>query len=194
MKILGSGPAASRAGPDSSCGDGRMGRRDGWAGRWETCRDLIPAGSVFASLAEHRGELSPAEMFADMYPSANGRPSMRRRSWLPRSPCRPCTGCRTSRRSRNCGASCGGRQDAGWAFSGGIQLQGLNNQVRTCLLALGLAGDLCQQGFCWSRAVDSGAWWSSLVAIGHCRATSDGPGTALLWRARLTPAPLMRPV
>ncbi|MBE1593923.1 IS1182 family transposase [Streptomyces stelliscabiei] len=43
---------------------------------WETCRDLIPAGSVFAFLAGHRGELFPAEMFADMYPSANGRPSM----------------------------------------------------------------------------------------------------------------------
>ncbi len=43
---------------------------------WETCRDLIPAGSVFAFLAEHRGRLFPAEMFADMYPSANGRPSM----------------------------------------------------------------------------------------------------------------------
>ena len=43
---------------------------------WETCRDLIPAGSVFAFLAEHRGELFPAGMFADMYPSANGRPSM----------------------------------------------------------------------------------------------------------------------
>ncbi|MCX4391409.1 MULTISPECIES: IS1182 family transposase [unclassified Streptomyces] len=43
---------------------------------WETCRDLIPAGSVFAFLAEHRGRLFPAQMFADMYPSANGRPSM----------------------------------------------------------------------------------------------------------------------
>jgi transposase len=43
---------------------------------WETCRDLIPAGSVFAFLAEHRGRLFPARMFADMYPSANGRPSM----------------------------------------------------------------------------------------------------------------------
>jgi nucleotide-binding universal stress UspA family protein/transposase len=37
---------------------------------------LIPAGSVFAFLAEHRGELFPAAMFVDMYPSANGRPSM----------------------------------------------------------------------------------------------------------------------
>jgi IS5 family transposase len=43
---------------------------------WETCRDLIPAGSVFAFLAEHRGALFPAAMFADMYPSRNGRPSM----------------------------------------------------------------------------------------------------------------------
>ncbi|MCX4641626.1 MULTISPECIES: IS1182 family transposase [unclassified Streptomyces] len=53
-----------------------------WAGEtigpdvWETCRDLIPAGSVFAFLAEHRSALFEAEMFADMYPSANGRPSM----------------------------------------------------------------------------------------------------------------------
>ncbi|GAA3359842.1 hypothetical protein GCM10017744_080290 [Streptomyces antimycoticus] len=43
---------------------------------WETCRGLIPVGSVFAFLAEHRGRLFPAQMFADMYPSANGRPSM----------------------------------------------------------------------------------------------------------------------
>jgi Transposase DDE domain/Transposase domain (DUF772) len=43
---------------------------------WETCRELIPVGSVFAFLAEHREVLFPAEMFADMYPSANGRPSM----------------------------------------------------------------------------------------------------------------------
>ena len=43
---------------------------------WETCRDLIPAGSVFAFLAEHRDGLFPAGMFADMYPSPNGRPSM----------------------------------------------------------------------------------------------------------------------
>ena len=53
-----------------------------WAGEtvgpdvWETCRELIPVGSVFAFLAEHRGALFPAAMFADMYPSANGRPSM----------------------------------------------------------------------------------------------------------------------
>jgi hypothetical protein len=43
---------------------------------WVTCRELIPAGSVFAFLAEHRETLFPASMFADMYPSSNGRPSM----------------------------------------------------------------------------------------------------------------------
>ena len=53
-----------------------------WAGElvgpdvWATCRELIPAGSVFAFLTEHREALFPASMFADMYPSANGRPSM----------------------------------------------------------------------------------------------------------------------
>jgi hypothetical protein len=43
---------------------------------WEMCRELIPAGSVFAFLAEHREALFPAQMFADMYPSPNGRPSL----------------------------------------------------------------------------------------------------------------------
>lgn len=53
-----------------------------WAGGmvgpdvWETCRELIPAGSVYAFLAEHREALFPTEFFADMYPSANGRPSL----------------------------------------------------------------------------------------------------------------------
>jgi Transposase domain (DUF772) len=43
---------------------------------WLTCRELIPAGSVFAFLAGHREALFPAGMFADMYPSPNGRPSL----------------------------------------------------------------------------------------------------------------------
>jgi hypothetical protein len=43
---------------------------------WQTCRELIPQGSVFAFLAEHRHALFPETMFADMYPSSNGRPSM----------------------------------------------------------------------------------------------------------------------
>jgi len=43
---------------------------------WTTCRQLIPADSVFAFLAEHRQTLFPPAMFTDMYPSPNGRPSM----------------------------------------------------------------------------------------------------------------------
>ena len=37
---------------------------------------LLPAGSVFAFLAAHRHRLFPAEMFADLFPSARGRPSL----------------------------------------------------------------------------------------------------------------------
>lgn len=36
---------------------------------------LVPAGSVYAFLAEHRSRLFPDEMFADMFPSSRGRPS-----------------------------------------------------------------------------------------------------------------------
>ncbi|WP_435832838.1 IS1182 family transposase [Nocardia vinacea] len=37
---------------------------------------LVPAGSVFAFLAEHRRELFPAVMFEDLFPSRTGRPSL----------------------------------------------------------------------------------------------------------------------
>lgn len=37
---------------------------------------LVPAGSVFAFLAEHRSRLFPDELFADLFPSGRGRPSI----------------------------------------------------------------------------------------------------------------------
>lgn len=37
---------------------------------------LVPAGSVFAFLASHRGEVFPPELFADLFPSMTGRPSL----------------------------------------------------------------------------------------------------------------------
>ena len=37
---------------------------------------LLPAGSVFAFLAEHRHQLFPDDMFADLFPSRRGRPSL----------------------------------------------------------------------------------------------------------------------
>ncbi len=40
------------------------------------CGHLVPAGSVYALLAEHRKRLFPDEMFADLFPSGRGRPSV----------------------------------------------------------------------------------------------------------------------
>ena len=49
--------------------------RDLWdAG--EVTGHLVPPGSVFAFLAEHRGELFPDEFTADLFPSQTGRPSL----------------------------------------------------------------------------------------------------------------------
>ena len=40
------------------------------------CRHLVPDDSVAGFLADHRGELFPDEMFADLFPSGRGRPSV----------------------------------------------------------------------------------------------------------------------
>ena len=40
------------------------------------CGHLLPAGSVVALLAEHRRVLFPDELFADLFPSGRGRPSV----------------------------------------------------------------------------------------------------------------------
>jgi IS5 family transposase len=40
------------------------------------CRQLVPEGSVEAFLADHRQELFPDELFADLFPSGKGRPSV----------------------------------------------------------------------------------------------------------------------
>ena len=37
---------------------------------------LLKAGSVFAFLSGHRAQLFPDEMFADLFPSGRGRPSV----------------------------------------------------------------------------------------------------------------------
>ena len=41
-----------------------------------TLGHLLPPGSVYAFLAEHRRELFPDAMFADLFPSHLGRPSV----------------------------------------------------------------------------------------------------------------------
>jgi IS5 family transposase len=40
------------------------------------CGHLVPAGSVYAFLAEHRRRIFPDELFADLFPSGRGRPSV----------------------------------------------------------------------------------------------------------------------
>lgn len=40
------------------------------------CGHLVPVGSVAAFLAEHRRRLFPDDMFADLFPSGRGRPSV----------------------------------------------------------------------------------------------------------------------
>jgi len=40
------------------------------------CRHLVDDGSVHAFLADHRHELFPDELFADLFPSGRGRPSV----------------------------------------------------------------------------------------------------------------------
>ena len=40
------------------------------------CRQLVPEGSVEAFLADHRKELFPDELFADLFVSRRGRPSI----------------------------------------------------------------------------------------------------------------------
>jgi IS5 family transposase len=40
------------------------------------CRQLVPEGSMYALLADHRRRLFPDELFADLFPSGRGRPSV----------------------------------------------------------------------------------------------------------------------
>src|SRR5204862_7318410 len=42
----------------------------------EIVGELVPAGSVFAFLAEHRGVLFDDGFIADLFPSKTGRPSL----------------------------------------------------------------------------------------------------------------------
>ena len=40
------------------------------------CRHLVADGSVHAFLADHRQQLFPDQLFADLFPSGRGRPSV----------------------------------------------------------------------------------------------------------------------
>src|SRR3954469_1741330 len=59
--------------------EGMQGRADpqrGLLGGGSVAGHLLPAGGVFAFLAAHRDELFPDAMFADLFPSGRGRPSV----------------------------------------------------------------------------------------------------------------------
>ncbi len=79
---------------------------------------LLEPGSVFALLAEHRDRLFPAELFADLFPSRRGRPSIPGevvasvivlQSLYGHSD----RGIRTARRSTRSPSTCGGKQRVG---------------------------------------------------------------------------------
>jgi len=56
-----------------------QGRSESGPQLWDTAAlvgHLVPAGSVYALLAEHRQVLFPDGMFADLFPSGRGRPSL----------------------------------------------------------------------------------------------------------------------
>lgn len=56
-----------------------QGRSNVDSGLWDTSAlvgHLVPAGSVYGFLAEHRQSLFPDGMFADLFPSGRGRPSI----------------------------------------------------------------------------------------------------------------------
>jgi hypothetical protein len=107
--------------PRGGCvGASAVGMHGEWAGEpvgpdvWETCRELIPAGSASAFLAEHRGVLFPAGMFADMYKSRNGRPGLPPQVLAATVALRALHGLSDFEtvQARNCGATCGGRSPA----------------------------------------------------------------------------------
>src|SRR3954464_4953650 len=83
---------------------------------------LLPSGSVYAFLAGHRRELFPDAMYADLFPSPLGRPSVPADvvaavlllQALEGRPDRGAGGAaRIERRSRRSPTTCGGRPPAG---------------------------------------------------------------------------------
>src|SRR5436305_13287275 len=70
---------------------------------------LVPAGSVFAFLAEHRSELFPDSFTADLFTSRTGRPSLSADLVGSVLVFRRCMTCRMGRRRKRCGLTSGGR-------------------------------------------------------------------------------------
>jgi hypothetical protein len=78
------------------------------------CRHLVEAGSVYAFLADHRKDLFPDELFADLFASGRGRPSVPADRVATVMVLQALEGCRIGRRSRSFGRTSLGRLPAGW--------------------------------------------------------------------------------
>ena len=77
---------------------------------------LLPEGSVFAFLATERLRLFPAEMFADLFPSGRGRPSIPAEVIASVIVLQTLHGFRTVRLRMRSPSTCGGRQRVGIAI------------------------------------------------------------------------------
>lgn len=75
----------------------------------EVAGHLVPAGSVFAFLAEHRAELFPDSFTADLFASRTGRPSLPADLVGSVLVLQALYACRTGRRRKRCGSTFGGR-------------------------------------------------------------------------------------
>jgi hypothetical protein len=78
------------------------------------CRHLVDAGSVYAFLADHRKELFPDELFADLFPSGRGRPSVPADQVATVMVLQALEGLSVGRRPRSFGRTLLGRSPAGW--------------------------------------------------------------------------------
>ena len=78
------------------------------------CRHLVAEGSVYAFLADHRGDLFPDVLFADLLPSGRGRPSVPADQLATVMVLRALEGCRTGRRPRSFARTSSGRWPVGW--------------------------------------------------------------------------------
>ena len=78
------------------------------------CRHLVDEGSVYGFLADHRKDLFPDELFADLFPSDRGRPSVPADQVATVMVLQALEGCRTGRRPPSFGGTSPGRLPAGW--------------------------------------------------------------------------------
>ena len=78
------------------------------------CRHLVDAGSVYGFLADHRQDLFPDQLFADLFPSGRGRPSVPADQMATVMVLQALEGCRTGRRPPSFARTSPGRSPAGW--------------------------------------------------------------------------------